>query len=102
MESASCPTIRKALELYENQPQWQDKPDKEGWYGVRVKGGKCGWVWLYSPASAVYVSKQKGTIHIEAEGYDHTLSEFLRAYTYSGIRFIYLCHQLNEPYWEKD
>ena len=32
MESASCPTIRKALELYENQPQWQDKPDKEGWW----------------------------------------------------------------------
>ncbi|APH12589.1 hypothetical protein ASJ33_05195 [Dehalococcoides mccartyi] len=28
------PTFNKALELYENQPKWQDKPDKEGWWWV--------------------------------------------------------------------
>ncbi len=28
------PTINKALELYENKPQWQDNPDKEGWWWV--------------------------------------------------------------------
>lgn len=30
----NLPTINKALELYENQPKWQDKPDKEGWWWV--------------------------------------------------------------------
>jgi len=84
------PTINKALELYENQPQWQDKPDKVGWWCVMVKGEKCGWFWLYPPANTVYVSKQKGTIHIEAESYDFTLSEFLKRYTYGGIKFLYL------------
>ncbi|MET0039913.1 MAG: hypothetical protein ABW041_07215 [Dehalococcoides mccartyi] len=29
------PTIKKALELYENRPQWQDKPDKEGWWWAK-------------------------------------------------------------------
>lgn len=33
-EMLSCPTICKALEQYENQPKWQDKPDKEGWWWV--------------------------------------------------------------------
>lgn len=28
----NLPTILKALELYENQPQWRDKPDKTGWW----------------------------------------------------------------------
>ena len=43
----TLPTIKKALELLENQPQWQDKPDKEGWclvieqvehHGIKVYG----------------------------------------------------------------
>jgi len=32
----NLPTINKALELLETKPQWQDKPDKEGWWW-----GKC-------------------------------------------------------------
>ena len=97
---SNLPTIKKALELYENQPQWQEKPDKEGWYCVMAKGRLCGWDWLYPPANTVYVSKQKGTIHIEAESYDFTLSEFLKRYTYGGIKFLYLPKL--EPYKERE
>jgi len=28
-------TIKTALELLETKPQWQDKPDKEGWWWAR-------------------------------------------------------------------
>jgi hypothetical protein len=99
MESVLCPTIRKALELYENQPQWQDKPNKEGWYGVSVKGEGGRWHWLYPPSDAVGVVKQKGAIHLAAEDEDYTLSEFLKRYNdYDGIKFLYLPEP--EPYKE--
>ena len=94
------PTIHKALELYENQPQWQDNPDKEGWYGVSVKGEGGRWHWLYPPSDAVGVVKQKGAIHLAAEDEDYTLSEFLKRYNdYDGIKFLYLPKP--EPYKEK-
>ena len=99
MESASRPTIRKALELYENQPQWQDNPDKEGWYCAMAKGRQCGWYWLYPPSDAVGVVKLKGAIHLAAEDEDYTLSEFLKRYKdYDGIKFLYLPEL--EPYKE--
>ena len=95
----NLPTIRKALELYENQPQWQDNPDKEGWYGVSVKGEGGRWHWLYPPSDAVGVVKQKGAIHLAAEDEDYTLSEFLKRYNdYDGIKFLYLPEP--EPYKE--
>lgn len=43
----NLPTIRKALELYENQPQWQDKPDKTGWW----------WECYYSKVLSDWISK---------------------------------------------
>jgi len=86
----NLPTINKALELLETKPQWQDKPDKEGWYCAMAKGRQCGWYWLYTPVNPVYVYKQKGALYIEAESYDFTLSEFLKRYTYGGIKFLYL------------
>lgn len=100
-ETVSCPTIRKALELYENQPQWQDKPDKTGWYCVMAKGILCGWYWLYPPSDAVGVVKLKGAIHLAAEDEDYTLSEFLKRYKdCGGIKFLYLPEP--EPYKERE
>ncbi len=32
-----CPTILKALEQIDDKPQWQDNPDKEGWWWGRHK-----------------------------------------------------------------
>ena len=97
MESVLCPTIRKALELYENQPQWQDNPDKEGWYCAMAKGRQCGWYWLYTPVNPVYVYKQKGALYLrkyDVEDFilkDYTLSEYLKRYKdYDGIKFLYL------------
>jgi hypothetical protein len=97
------PTIRKALELYENQPQWQDKPDKEGWYCAMAKGRQCGWYWLYTPVNPVYVYKQKGALYLrkyDVEDFilkDYTLSEYLKRYKdYDGIKFLYLPEP--EPY----
>jgi len=99
-ERASYPTIRKALELYENQPQWQDNPDKTGWYCVMAKGILCGWGWLYhQPIGVVFVYKQKGTIHLQTNNDDITLSEFLKRYKdCDGIKFLYLPEL--EPYKE--
>jgi hypothetical protein len=99
MESASRPTIRKALELYENQPQWQDKPDKEGWYCVMAKGRQCGWYWLYTPVNPVVVYKQKGALYLRDYMDEFTLSQFLKQYSdYDGIKFLYLPEP--EPYKE--
>jgi len=92
------PTIHKALELYENQPQWQDKPDKEGWYCVMAKGRLCGWDWLYPPGEA-YVYKHNGTIYLRDDVDILTLSSFLKRYKdYDGIKFLYLPEP--EPYKE--
>ncbi|AII58719.1 hypothetical protein X792_04945 [Dehalococcoides mccartyi CG1] len=46
----SSPTILRALELYENQPKWQDKPDKTGWWWEchYVESGQF-WISLLSP-----------------------------------------------------
>jgi hypothetical protein len=99
-ERASYPTIRKALELYENQPQWQDKPDKEGWYCAMAKGRQCGWYWLYpTPGGEAYVYKHNGTIYLRDDVDTLTLSSFLKRYKdYDGIKFLYLPKL--EPYKE--
>jgi len=101
------PTIHKALEIYENQPQWQDNPDKEGWYCAMAKGRQCGWYWLYTPVNPVYVYKQKGALYLrkyDVEDFilkDYTLSEFLKQYSdYGGIKFLYLPEP--EPYKERE
>ena len=44
---SNLPTINKALELYENQPKWQDKPDKTGWW----------WECYYSKVLSDWISK---------------------------------------------
>lgn len=100
---SNLPTIKKALELLETKPQWQDKPDKEGWYCVMAKGRQCGWYWLYTPVNPVYVYKQKGALYLrkyDVEDFilkDYTLSEYLKRYKdYDGIKFLYIPEP--EPY----
>ncbi|MEN8493545.1 hypothetical protein ABFB50_00965 [Dehalococcoides sp. THU3] len=51
------PTIKKALELYENRPQWQDKPDKEGWWWIKSSSKKLG-IWI------VEILEKDGTLLI--------------------------------------
>lgn len=53
----NLPTIRKALELYENQPKWQDKPDKEGWWWIKSSNKELG-IWV------VEIRKKDGTLLI--------------------------------------
>ncbi|APH12646.1 hypothetical protein ASJ33_05510 [Dehalococcoides mccartyi] len=51
------PTILKALEHMENRPQWQDKPDKEGWWWVKSSNKELG-IWV------VEILKKDGTLLI--------------------------------------
>ncbi|PKH44500.1 hypothetical protein KKB3_01724 [Dehalococcoides mccartyi] len=99
MESASRPTIRKALELYENQPQWQEKPDKVGRWCVMVKDDGSGWGWTHTLEDAVVVYKQKGALYLRDYMDEFTLSQFLKQYSdYDGIKFLYIPEP--EPYKE--
>ncbi len=54
---SNLPTIRKALELYENQPKWQDKPDKEGWWWIKSSNKELG-IWV------VEILEKDGTLLI--------------------------------------
>ena len=95
------PTIHKALELYENQPQWQDKPDKVGRWCVMVKDDGSGWGWTHTLEDAVVVYKQKGALYLRDYMDEFTLSQFLKQYSdYGGIKFLYIPEP--EPYMERE
>lgn len=91
------PTFNKALELYENQPKWQDKPDKEGWYGVCVLTNDGKWFWLCPPQEPIGAYRRDGYMYIYYEDTEFPLSEFLKRYAdYEGIKWLYIPEP--EPY----
>ncbi|MCF7634873.1 MAG: Histidine--tRNA ligase [Dehalococcoides mccartyi] len=84
MNFVRLPTINKALELYDNRPQWQDKPDKEGWWWYkRNDNGKL----------AVHLLKETASGELKTERIP--LASDLRINTYPG-KWLYIPEP--EPY----
>lgn len=90
-ETISCPTICKAIELYENQPQWQDKPDKEGWW----------WYWQCDEdfcGTDIYYIHESVTGILVCDNFP--LIDDLRSYSWEGIKWLYIPEP--EPYKGED
>ncbi|WP_324665033.1 hypothetical protein VLL09_00425 [Dehalococcoides mccartyi] len=77
----NLPTIRKALELYENQPKWQDKPDKEGWW----------WYWQCDEdfcGTDIYYIHESVTGILVCDNFP--LIDDLRSYSWEDIKWLYI------------
>ena len=88
----NLPTIRKALELYENQPQWKDKPDKTGWWWVfslYVRGDP-----LIFPLYPIHILFCDGELHADTSYPEEfpSISNYIK--TLSNPKWLYI----PEPY----
>ncbi|WP_392654673.1 hypothetical protein [Dehalococcoides sp. THU4] len=94
----NLPTIRKALELYENQPKWQDKPDKEGCYAICAKASinSAEWHIIYSIDEPVRLYKVDKDTYVQFEGENDLLYRFLDWLGYFFVKWLYIPEP--EPY----
>jgi len=84
----NLPTILKALELYENQPKWQDKPDKEGWWWVfslYVRGDP-----LIFPLYPIHILFCDGELHADTSYPEEfpSISNYIK--TLSNPKWLYI------------
>lgn len=86
----SYPTINKALELYENRPQWQDKPDKEGWWWEDLETDQEG----FHPYKIIRVTRVWGELRV-ATSFLPTIDDYIGLYGETAkTKFLYI----PEPY----
>ncbi|OBW61081.1 MAG: hypothetical protein A9183_02965 [Dehalococcoides mccartyi] len=84
---SNLPTIKTALELLETKPQWQDKPDKEGWWWYwQGDEGFCG--------TDIYYIHESVTGILVCDNFP--LIDDLRSYNWEGIKWLYIPEP--EPY----
>jgi hypothetical protein len=91
-ETVKCPIIKKALELLETKPQWQDKPDKAGWWWQDVEA--------HLPRYRILkVAGKLGGMRVLVTDYP-TLEDYLASYDENDkIKFLYIPEP--EPYEEE-
>jgi len=90
----NLPTIRKALELYENQPKWQDKPDKAGWWWEDLETDQEG----FHPYKIIRVTRVWGELRV-ATSFLPTIDDYIGLYGETAkTKFLYIPEP--EPYKE--
>lgn len=88
----SSPTILRALELYENQPQWQDKPDREGWWWEDLETDQEG----FHPYKIIRVTRVWGELRV-ATSFLPTIDDYIGLYGETAkTKFLYIPEP--EPY----
>jgi len=92
------PTIKKALALYENRYQWQDKPDKTGWWWVfslYVRGDP-----LIFPLYPIHILFCDGELHADTSYPEEfpSISNYIK--TLSNPKWLYIPEP--EPYKERE
>lgn len=97
-EFIQLPTSSKAFELYENQPKWQDKPDKEGYYAICAKANinSAEWHIIYSIDEPVRLYKVDKDTYVQFEGENDLLYRFLDWLGYFFVKWLYIPEP--EPY----
>jgi hypothetical protein len=90
------PTIKKALALYENRPQWQDKPDREGWWWEDLETDQEG----FHPYKIIRVTRVWGELRV-ATSFLPTIDDYIGLYGETAkTKFLYIPEP--EPYKGKD
>ncbi|KSV16174.1 hypothetical protein DA01_08790 [Dehalococcoides mccartyi] len=87
-EMLHLPIINQALKLYENQPKWQDKPDKEGWWWVfslYVRGDP-----LIFPLYPIHILFCDGELHADTSYPEEfpSISNYIK--TLSNPKWLYI------------
>jgi hypothetical protein len=95
-ETVKCPIIKKALELLETKPQWQDKPDKAGWWWEDLETDQEG----FHPYKIIRVTRVWGELRV-ATSFLPTIDDYIGLYGETAkTKFLYIPEP--EPYKGKD